>query len=244
MPLRPLARASEHSLLAFLFSSVLSLYVVAQDKPATPKVTATGTCAISHSGNNDVITIKNCGIGREQADKIVEMLKAALADGVVRDAKIDELLKIARTSPSAYALHCEGSACAQGPGSQATFNQLGPPPPNVTLRTQNVTGNKTNVIFSVDGTPRTPAFMAQCDNPCESLAAYVSGGTTYTDDSVSYTTATPTVVVVLMTPHRTIGPGVEIYWVIQSKNGTPVKITSVNLLSEQDASKLPLPQRK
>ncbi len=70
----------------------------------TGSAKASGECSVAHSGNNDVITIENCGIGHEQADKIVEMLKAVLAnqkeDG--RDAKLDELLELARRAVNPY----------------------------------------------------------------------------------------------------------------------------------------------
>ncbi len=64
-----------------LFITLLGISPLgAQNATTTGKATATGECAVSHSGNNDVITIENCGIGKEQADKIVEMLKAVLAN--------------------------------------------------------------------------------------------------------------------------------------------------------------------
>ncbi len=70
----------------------------------TEKATASGTCAVSHNGNGDVITIQNCGIGKSQADKIVEMLKAVLANQRedTRDAKLDELLELARRAANPY----------------------------------------------------------------------------------------------------------------------------------------------
>jgi hypothetical protein len=68
------------------------------------KATASGTCAVSHSGNDDTIIIKNCGIGIEQGNKIIEILKAVLAnqDLTTVNAKLDELLKVAsRSNPYA-----------------------------------------------------------------------------------------------------------------------------------------------
>lgn len=75
-----------------------------QNQTSTGMASATGTCAVSHSGNNDVIRINNCGIGKAEADKIVEMLKSVLANQKddERDAKLDELLALARRALNPY----------------------------------------------------------------------------------------------------------------------------------------------
>jgi hypothetical protein len=93
----------------------------------TGPATASGGCAVSHSGNNDTIVIKNCGIGEEQGKKIVVLLKAALANRDLNSVnnKLDELIALAN-KPSETQI-CVGSACAQGAGSQATYNQFGAP---------------------------------------------------------------------------------------------------------------------
>ena len=65
------------------------------------KATASGACGVSsHSGNNDTISIyvKNCGIGKEQGAKIIELLNKVLAnnkDLAAMNAKLDELLVVA-----------------------------------------------------------------------------------------------------------------------------------------------------
>ncbi len=70
----------------------------------TGKASSSGTCAVSHSGNNDVINIRNCGIGKQEADKIVAMLSAILANQKedTRDAKLDELLELAKRTANPY----------------------------------------------------------------------------------------------------------------------------------------------
>ncbi|MGF7178743.1 hypothetical protein [Tunturiibacter psychrotolerans] len=67
----------------------------------TGRATSSGTCGVtSHSGNNDTINvfIKNCGVGKEQGDKIIALLQEVLAghDLDTVNSKLDQLLKIAR----------------------------------------------------------------------------------------------------------------------------------------------------
>jgi len=94
-----LLKISSLALILLLSTSVLS-----QNQPSTGKATASGNCAVSHSGNNDTIIIQNCGIGKEEADKITEMLRAVLANQKTeeRDAKIDQLLDLAKRALNAY----------------------------------------------------------------------------------------------------------------------------------------------
>jgi hypothetical protein len=67
----------------------LSLSCIAQTK-----TTATGTCAVSHSGNNDTIIIKNCGLSAEQTKKLTEMLTHLVADHDGINQKLDTLREI------------------------------------------------------------------------------------------------------------------------------------------------------
>jgi hypothetical protein len=75
---------------SLLWGSVL----LAQNVPSTGKATASGACAVSHSGNYDTITIKNCGIGEEQGKKVIKVLDALLKGQDSTDAKLDEILQI------------------------------------------------------------------------------------------------------------------------------------------------------
>ena len=78
--------------------------VLSAQSAAKGEAKASGGCAVAHSGNNDVITIQNCGIGKDEADKIVEMLRVVLANqkSDSRDAKLDELLELARKAANPY----------------------------------------------------------------------------------------------------------------------------------------------
>lgn len=60
------------------------------------KANARGTCAVSHVGNYDTITITNCGIREEQGKKIEDLLNKILINQDMADvnAKLDQLLKI------------------------------------------------------------------------------------------------------------------------------------------------------
>jgi hypothetical protein len=111
--------------IALLCNSIL----FAQNITNTGKATASGTCAVSHSGNNDTIIIKNCGIGKEQADKIVKMLTAVLAyqKNNDRDAKLDELLELARRPQIIINGTVQGNVAGVNNGQQV-YNQLGEPP--------------------------------------------------------------------------------------------------------------------
>jgi hypothetical protein len=65
------------------------------------KATASGGCSVAHSGNDDTIIIKNCGIGAEQGQKIIDLIKEVLAnqDLAAINKKLDELLSLASTPP-------------------------------------------------------------------------------------------------------------------------------------------------
>ena len=63
---------------------------------------ASGTCVIIHNGSGgDIINLKDCGIGAEQGKKIIEMLNAISANKDI-DAKLDELLELAKRTTNTY----------------------------------------------------------------------------------------------------------------------------------------------
>ncbi len=87
----------------------------------TGPATATGECAVSHSGNYDRITIQNCGIGKEQGEKIIQLLQALAAnkDRDDQNAKLDELLEITKRIANPY-----GSVTTYQPeGTRRTVTQ-------------------------------------------------------------------------------------------------------------------------
>ena len=76
---------------------VISLPSYAQ----TGAATSNGTCSIANSGNNVESLTINCGIGKEQGQKIIDLLNHALAskDTATINAKLDELLEITKQQP-------------------------------------------------------------------------------------------------------------------------------------------------
>jgi hypothetical protein len=90
------------SLISVALLIASSSFISAQT--TTGNARATGTCAVSHSGNNDTIIITDCGIGKEEADKITAILQAVLAnqEEESRDAKLDELLDFVKRAVDPY----------------------------------------------------------------------------------------------------------------------------------------------
>jgi hypothetical protein len=103
---------------------VVGSSVQGQSNPAqTGSATAKGDCAVSHSGNYDTIKIENCGIGKEQGDKIIRLLRASLTkkDLAQINAKLDELIELAE-KPTTQIQNCVGSNCVQN-GNQTNVDQ-------------------------------------------------------------------------------------------------------------------------
>ena len=98
-----------------------------QTSSTTPSTTIKGTCNIGSVGNNNRVVI-HCGVGQEQAKRLVEMLNKILAaqDQAAVMKKLDEILA-AESSPT-QAQTCVGSNCFQGINSGTVQqNQYGPP---------------------------------------------------------------------------------------------------------------------
>ena len=66
------------------------------------KAASNGACSVAHSGNNDTIIIKNCGIGEQQGQKIIDLLKQVLLDKD-QGKKLDEVLEFLKRSSNPYA---------------------------------------------------------------------------------------------------------------------------------------------
>jgi hypothetical protein len=148
---------------SLLYSSVL----FAQNVTNTGKATASGTCAVSHSGNNDVISINNCGIGKQQADKIVEMLKAVLANqkNDERDSKLDEMVELARRPQIVINGPVQGNVAGINNGQQV-FNQLGEPP---TIKQVVAQIDTTCALKSMENVPQNAVMSAGSED------SYLSG---------------------------------------------------------------------
>jgi len=114
------------------FASLLLFYLISVptfSQPPNVTATAKGSCNISNTGSQNIIVIKNCGIGAEQADKILLLLRAVMAkrDFNLVNAKLDELISLAEKP--ALAQTCEGSNCFQGTNNgMVQQNEFGPPP--------------------------------------------------------------------------------------------------------------------
>jgi hypothetical protein len=125
LPFRLHLSRNRKKVLAVLLAVGMSCAGAQNPSNAGGKAISRGECAVSHSGNGDTIIIKNCGIGEEQGRKIVTLLKAVLANQNLGEvnAKLDNLLILA--SRPTQEQNCVGSACAQGAGSSAQYNQYG-----------------------------------------------------------------------------------------------------------------------
>jgi hypothetical protein len=100
----------------------------------TGAATASGTCNIAISGNNNTLPSatllsNRCGLSTEQVLQIVKLLNTVFTkrDAAQISAKLDELIELA--SKPSQTQNCVGSNCVQGTnyGSQ-TYNQYGPVP--------------------------------------------------------------------------------------------------------------------
>ncbi|WP_348262821.1 hypothetical protein P8935_23895 [Telmatobacter sp. DSM 110680] len=213
--------------------------------PSSGSAKTSGKCSPATTGNNNTYYFKYCGGDPEQGKKVVDLLNRILLnqDAASTNAKLDEILKLLSRPSEVNAQNCVGSACAQGPNSQATFNQLGPPLPNVTWNAEPLPGepNTLIVMISVDGPPRIPAFVAECESPCRSRGGGVAvGGVAYSDEAHDYITDNPNIAIVLFTPHHAIGVGTPVQWFIHSTSSDkPPKILSLKLMPEDKAKHIP-----
>lgn len=216
-------------------------------KPASGNAKTRGQCSPATSGNNNTYYFKYCGGDPEQGKKVVELLNRILLnqDTVSANAKLDEILKLlSKPMSETNTQTCIGSACAQGPNSQATFNQLGPPPPVVTWKIEPSSADPHywRVLVSVDSPPSIPAFIAECDSPCKSQGGTLGGSAVYADEARNYITDNPNIAVILFTPHSPIVVGKPLIWIMSSQSDKPLKILSVKLLPEEKARTLPPPK--
>jgi hypothetical protein len=178
------------AMLKMIFAIALSCSSVlfAQNVTNTGKATASGTCAVSHSGNNDTIIIRNCGIGKDQGGKIIQLLNAVLAKKDIAEinAKLDELIVIA-AKPVGQILNCVGSNCLQN-GTQNNFDNRTygvpkPLPTVINLRTEQLPQDTKEAMlpgvtarFMVSSNFANPMFAIWCDHPCLPVRLCFSSG--------------------------------------------------------------------
>jgi hypothetical protein len=232
--------------LAVFVVMVIPLIPLCSVGQTTGNATSTGTCNVANTGHSNNVVFQ-CGIGKEQGQKIVSILNKILSNQLDTDkvmAKLDELIAAqSRQGATNYSQTCNGSACAQGPNSQATFNQLGPPAPHVTWTVEEVEPVSNpklyRVFVSVDSPPSIPAFVAECDLPCKSAGGTLGGSIVYSDESRDFATDNPNIVAILFTPHSPISVSKPLIWIISSQSDKPLRILSVKLLPDEKARTLP-----
>jgi hypothetical protein len=160
---------------------------------ATGRANTSGTCSPATTGNSNKFVI-NCGIGKEEGEKIIHLLNAVLAKRNLAeiDAKLAELIEMA-AKPAPQVLDCVGSNCVQN-GNQTNIDQrqfAAPQPPphllGVTMKelepvaTPNpmsgpLSSNPgASVSFTVDHVFQNAMFLLLCDRPCSSTSASVPG---------------------------------------------------------------------
>lgn len=90
------------------------------------KAKTVGACSVAHSGNQDIIVIKNCGVGAEQGRKIIELLNKVLLDQdkVSVSAKLDHLIEIA-SQPKQIVNAPNGIGIGGSNFGTATVNNIG-----------------------------------------------------------------------------------------------------------------------
>jgi hypothetical protein len=115
----------------------------------TGNATSNGLCSIANSGNTVENLTINCGIGKEQGQKIIDMLNSLLAsrDTATINAKLDELLAVAQRIPPKIL----GLEMSDDDGG-GTKNPL------------------VRMTFTVDRVFQNPAFLVFCDKPCQAGA--------------------------------------------------------------------------
>jgi len=128
----------------------------------------------------------------------------------------------------------------QGGETAGTINHFGPLPPTLTWRQEQNkdAANTTIVTLSVDHSLEIPAFVAWCDHPCTSIAAYPDLSTISPNYKIFWYESDPTIVGITLTSPRPLGAALKVMWSIQSKDERPVIIKKVSILPEDRAKNL------
>jgi hypothetical protein len=112
----------------FIAVCLFSISPLAYSQPSsTGSATASGACAIAHSGNRDTFVI-NCGISEEQGKKMIAMLNKILAnqiDPALVMNKLDEIL--AQRQPTQVVNAPNGIGAIGSTLVNPTVNNFAPP---------------------------------------------------------------------------------------------------------------------
>lgn len=110
-----------------------------------------------------------------------------------------------------------------------TVNNFGPPEPNVTWTQEkgNSTADKKATVvvtLRVDHSFEIPAFLAQCDRPCETVGATAPG---YSQASYLNVKQNPNMAGFVFKAPRPLGSGLPVEWTIKSEDDQPFEVKSV-----------------
>ena len=88
---------------------------------ATGQATTNTPCSVANTGSDNKIQI-NCGIGKEQGQKIITILNKILANHIDTEAvmvKLDEILKAVNPNLPTKTYFCDGTWKSTGPGTDS-----------------------------------------------------------------------------------------------------------------------------
>jgi hypothetical protein len=132
-----------------------------------------------------------------------------------------------------YEQKCEGSACAQGPGSQATLINNGPPTPIISWEQDKIDKSaagqySVRVSIRIKNDMQFPSFAVVCDRPCkvgDDGPTYPSGRGVFQGSGGA--TSNPRVVAFTYSSPAMMPDGTALEWWINSVDGNPIKILDV-----------------
>lgn len=118
------------------------LVVSAAQAQSTGSATSNGACSIANSGPNATKLVVNCGVGKAQGEKIIQLLNTLLAKKDVADidAKLDQLIAMA-SQPVQQIVNCGNARNCAGTNTEQTYNQYGPPKYSMTDAQREVVSN-------------------------------------------------------------------------------------------------------
>ncbi len=144
------------------------------------------------------------------------------------------------TQPAAaqptYKQDCVGSACAQGQGSQATFNQFGPPPAKIT------TSNVRKIAAGADGHPRAAIdfytdrpddygqFEVSCDRACIPVDVCILIG----QNTTKFATVPDEPDIGVFLFQRQFPATTWCTLTVESRDEKPIEITAVRILKHEN----------